>query len=291
MDSDIRELPCEEWPAQLLEIPQQPKQLWIRGALPAQGTKFLTVVGSRAMTRYGQEACQKLIGGLAGYPVSIVTGLALGVDTCAHKAALAAGLHTLVLPGSGLDDEVLYPRSNRGFAKEILKAGGGLISEYAPDTASRVHFFPERNRLMVGLADAVLVIEAGPKSGTLITARLASEYNRELLCVPHRIGDPHAFGPHLFTRLGATLVCEPLHILEALNITPRETGTAEAPQDLEDGELMIWNMLEEPKTRDEILRASASLGTGAGAGELLTALVALELRGLIKEEFGAWHRI
>ena len=284
---EIRELERGEWPAQLLEIPQPPERLWVRGALPPEGHKLLTVVGSRAMTRYGQEACQKLITGLAGYPVSIVSGLALGTDTCAHKAALSAGLHTLVVPGSGLGDDVLYPRSNRLFAKEILKAGGGFLSEYSPDTASRVHFFPERNRIMVGLSDAVLIIEAGQKSGTLITARLASEYNRDLLCIPHRIGDPHAFGSHLFIRLGAALVSDPLHILEALHITPRKTedGHVVPPSDLEDAELVIWNMLDEPMTRDEILR-----GGLASAGELMTALVALELRGLIKEEFGAWHR-
>ena len=283
---EIRELSREEWPAQLLEIPQPPKKLWVRGALPPDGNKLLTVVGSRAMSRYGQEACQKLVGGLAGYPITIVSGLALGTDTCAHKAALAAGLHTLVVPGSGLGDNVLYPRSNRAFAKEILNAGGGFISEYAPDEPSRIYYFPERNRIMVGLSDAVLVIEAGQKSGTLITARLASESNRDLLCIPHRIGDPHAFGPHLFVRLGAALVCEPIHILEALGITPRSTGATAAPTDLEDAELAIWNMLEEPKTRDEILRVG-----GAGAGEILTALVALELRSLIHEEFGAWHRV
>ena len=282
----IRELEKSAWPEQLTEIPQPPKQLWLRGKLPPEGTKYLTVVGSRAMTHYGQEACQKLIIGLAGYPISIVSGLALGVDTCAHKAALTAGLHTLALPGSGLGDDVLYPRSNRTFAKEILEAGGGLISEYAPDQASHIHYFPERNRLMVGLADAVLVIEAGEKSGTLITARLASEYNRDLLCIPHRIGDPHSFGPHLFIRLGAALVSEPLHILEALGIPPREIGATTAPGDLEDVELVIWNMLDEPMTRDEILRVAVG-----AAGEMLTALVALELRGLIKEEFGAWHRV
>ncbi len=282
----IRELASEEWPSQLREIPQQPKKLWLEGTLPPAGTRFLTVVGSRAMTRYGEEACQRLVSGLAGYPVSIVSGLALGVDTCAHKAALAVGLHTLAVPGSGLGESVLYPRSNRAFAKEILEKGGGLLSEYPPDTASRIHFFPERNRLMVGLADAVLVIEAGEKSGTLITARLAADYNRELLCIPHRIGDSHAFGPHLFIRLGATLVTEPLHILEALKIAPRETSShSVSPADLEETELSIWQALDEPKTRDEILRAGS-----AGAGDILTALVSLEIRGLIREEFGAWHR-
>lgn len=288
---DIRELERAEWPGQLLEIPQPPKRLWVRGAMPVTGTKLLAVVGSRAMTRYGQEACEKLIMGLAGYPISIVSGLALGVDTCAHKAALAAGLHTLAFPGSGLDDSILYPRSNRPFAKEILQKGGGMLSEYEPQTPSHVRYFPERNRLMVGISDAVLVIEAGQKSGTLITARLASEYNRDLLCIPHRIGDPHAFGPHLFIRLGAALVSEPLHILEALHIPPRETterGTA--PSDLEDAELVIWSMLEEPMGRDEILRSTSSRQAALGPGEALTALVALELRGLVKEEFGAWHR-
>src|SRR3990167_10291472 len=167
---DIRELPRTAWPKQLFEIPQVPKKLWVGGELPPAGHKLLTVVGSRAMTRYGQEACEKLITGLAGYPISIVSGLALGMDTCAHKAALAAGLHTLALPGSGLDDEAIYPRSNRGFAKDILEKGGGMLSEYPPDACSHIHYFPARNRLMVGLADAVLIVEAGPKSGTLITA-------------------------------------------------------------------------------------------------------------------------
>ncbi len=291
---EIRELEKSEWPKQLLEIPQPPERLWVRGALPPAGHKLLTVVGSRAMTRYGQEACEKLITGLAGYPVSIVSGLALGADTCAHKAALSAGLHTLVVPGSGLGDDVLYPRSNRLFAKEILEKGGGMVSEYPPDEASRVHYFPERNRIMVGLSDAVLIIEAGQKSGTLITARLAGEYNRDLLCIPHRIGDPHAFGSHLFIRLGAALISDPLHILEALHIAPRLPAQAgEAPSDLEDAELVVWNMLDELMTRDDILR-SCNVGrqtSNIGIGELLTALVALELRGLIKEEFGMWHRV
>ncbi len=283
---EIRELEKSDWPVGLNEIPQSPERLWVRGSLPPEGHKLLTVVGSRAMTRYGQDACTNLITGLAGYPISIVSGLALGVDTCAHKAALAAGLHTLVVPGSGLGDDVLYPRSNREFAKEILKAGGGMVSEYSPDTASRVHFFPERNRLMVGMADAVLVVEAGPKSGTLITARLASEYNRDLLCIPHRIGDPHAFGPHLFIRLGAALVSDPLHILEALKIPPRERPLDEAPTDLDDTEMLVWTLLEEPRERDQLLRSLPP----SKAGNVLTALVSLELRGLIKEEYGAWRR-
>jgi DNA processing protein len=115
---------------------------------------------------------------------------------------------------------------------------------------------------------------------------LASEYNRDLLCVPHRIGDPHSFGAHLFIRLGAALVSDSLHILEALGITPREDASRGVMPDLADTESRLWGMLEEPKTRDEILREAI-----APAGEVLTALVALELRGLISEEFGRWHRL
>jgi DNA processing protein len=284
---EIREFVREEWPAQLLEIPQLPKKLWVRGSMPPAEHKLLTVVGSRTMTQYGREACTNLITGLAGYPISIVSGLALGVDACAHKAALAAGLHTISIPGSGLDDSVISPRTNFGLAKEILAVGGALVSEQEPMHKPRLGEFPSRNRLMVGISHAVLIVEASNKSGTLITARLASEYNRDLLAIPHRIGDPHAFGPHLFIRLGAALVTEPLHILEALGIPPHEgASTGIAPSDLEDAELVIWSMLEEPKTRDEILR-----GAGVPAGEALTALVALELRGLAKEEFGAWHKV
>lgn len=275
-----------QWPNQLREIPQLPERLWIRGALPPDGTKMLAVVGSRALSRYGEEACKKLISGLRGYPISIVSGLALGTDACAHKAALEAELHTIAIPGSGLDDSVIYPRSNLRLAHNILENGGALISEQEPLHKPWLKEFPSRNRLMVGMSDAVLVIEAGEKSGTLITARLAGEYNRDLLCIPHRIGDSHGFGPHLFIRLGAALVTEPPHILEALGITPREVGNTRTAPKFEGAEQTVWDMLAEPRSRDEILRSSPH-----EAGETLTALVALELRGLAKEEFGAWRRI
>ena len=141
---------------------------------------------------------------------------------------------------------------------------------------------------MAGMSDAVLVIEASAKSGTLITARLAGEYGRELLVVPHRIGDPHGYGPHLFMRIGASVVTEPLHILEALKIAPREDGAPKPePRDLDRASRLIWDMLETPLARDEILRAHS---TALGAGELLTALVSLELAGHIKEAFGLWRR-
>lgn len=284
---EIRTLTKEEYPTKLRETPEPPKTLWLRGKLPPEGTKLLAVVGSRALSRYGKEACERLIAGLAGYPISIVSGLALGADACAHRAALATGLHTIAIPGSGLDDSVIGPKTNLGLAHDILTSGGALLSEHEPTYQAHPYDFPARNRIMAGMSDAVLMIEASEKSGTLITARLAAEYNRELLAIPHRIGDPHSFGPHLFLRLGATLVTEPLHILEALRIPPTQTTeTREAPRDLTGTEAVIWGMLTEPLSRDDILRDRR-----ASASEFLTALMALELRGLIREEFGAWRRI
>ncbi|HEX5774478.1 MAG TPA: DNA-protecting protein DprA [Candidatus Paceibacterota bacterium] len=286
MQDGLRQLGLAEYPSGLAEIPEPPEQLHVRGALPPKGTKYLTVVGSRALTAYGRQACHKLIGGLAGYPVAIVSGLALGADAEAHRAALGAGLHAVAFPGSGIADDAIAPRTNYGLAKEILEKGGALVSEYEPDTRPAPWMFPERNRLMVGIADAVLMIEAGERSGTLITARLAGEYNRELLAVPHRIGDVHGFGSHLFLRLGATLVTEPAHILEALRIPiERPNGMQDVPT-LEGSERKLYEMLEEPRPRDELIRDSK-----LPAGEALTALVTLELKGLAKEEFGSWRRL
>lgn len=279
----------QDFPLQLREIPQPPERLWLRGSLPSAGHKLLAVVGSRALTPYGREACQFLVEGLAGYPVSIVSGLALGADAAAHRSALAAGLHTLAIPGSGLDDAVLYPRSNLTLAHDILFAGGGLVSEKEPAHQAQPWDFPSRNRLMAGIADAVLVIEAGPKSGSLITARLAGEYGRDLLCVPHRIGDPHADACHAFVRVGAALVSEPVHILEALGIAPRlpEGGDAEveARLGLSPDERLIHDLLADPMSRDELICASA-----LPSGDALMLIGMLELKGVIKEEFGAWRR-
>ena len=287
MQNDLRQLTKKDYPALLREIPDPPERLWMRGSWPAKGSASLAVVGSRAATSYGKEALAKLIGGLAGYPISIVSGLALGIDGAAHRAALAAGLHTLAIPGSGLDESVLYPSAHRDLAEQILAAGGALLSEHDKMHHARAYDFPSRNRLMVGLSDAVLVIEAGARSGTLITARLTSEYNRELLCVPHRIGDPHGYGAHLFLRLGATLVSDSLHILEALKIPPRENAAERpAPEDLSDAEQVVYLLLKKPMPRDELIRAA-----GIPANDALTALVSLELRGVLKEEFGAWRRV
>lgn len=286
VSQEIKELFPAAYPRNLREIADPPEKLWLRGDLPPPDLKFLTVVGSRALSSYGQEACTMLIQGLIGYPVSIVSGLALGADACAHKAALTAGLHTVAIPGSGLQDAVIGPRSNLRLAHEILRAGGTLLSENDPDHVAAPYDFPSRNRIMTGLADAVLIIEAGEQSGTLITAGFAGEYNRHLLCVPHRIGDPHGYGAERFLRLGATLVAHPHHILEALQIPIREQSEPAPLPKLAPHEQRIYELLAEPETRDQLIRKAEPYTSS----EVLTALISLEIKGVVCEQFGLWRR-
>jgi len=269
----------------LNEIPDPPKELWMRGTLPPQATKKLAVVGSRALTPYGTYACETLIKGLAGHSISIVSGLALGVDACAHRAALAHGLHTIAVPGSGLGDSSIAPQTNLALAKEIVTNGGALLSEHPPETTARPQYFPSRNRIMVGMSDAVLVIEAGEKSGTLITARLAVDYNRDLLCVPHRIDDAHGFGSQLFLRLGATLVSNSSHILEVLGLSePKKELPLQLPL-MSDHEILLYTILETPTARDRLIHQSK-----LSPSDVSMALVTLELKGVAKEQYGAWRR-
>jgi len=205
----------------LSEIPRPPKELYCEGELlDFNEYKYLTVVGSRKFSRYGRDVCEALIAGLKGYNVVIVSGLALGIDAIAHQAALDAGLKTIAVPGSGLDRSVLHPRTNHRLADDIIKSGGALLSEFEPTYPAGLHTFPKRNRIMVGMSHAVLLIEAAERSGTLITARMATDYNRELLAVPHDITRVTAQGVNQFLKLGATPVTESADILRALGIDP-----------------------------------------------------------------------
>jgi DNA processing protein len=226
-----------------------------------------------------------LISGLRGYPISIVSGLALGIDTLAHVAALDAGLHAVAVPGSGIDDSVLYPYRNRNLAGRILERGGCLLSEFEPTFEATPWSFPKRNRIMAGLSHAVLLVEASEKSGTLITARLTAEYNRELLVVPGNIFSENSEGVHQFLKLGATPVTSPEDILSALHI--EEGSTLEKPNiELSDEERLVFDVLKEPLDHDSIIRLLPY-----PKEKTLVLLMQMELGGHIKEENGVFYRI
>ena len=288
----MRLLAPDEIPKELLELPQPPKQLYIVGTLPDQDKIYLTVVGSREHTTYGQNACIKLIEGLAGYPIVIVSGLAMGIDTLAHETALRVGLTTIAFPGSGLDPKFIHPRQNLELAQKILNRSGCLLSEFEPTQSGTNWTFPQRNRLMAGLAKATLIIEAAYESGTLITAKLATEYNRDVLTVPGSIFSPTSEGPNMLLRLGATPIRSSNDILEALGFDVSNEAEAverrmDRLRDCTDEEKSILHILmREALSRDDLARA-----TGKPIHEVNTLLSVMEIKGLIKEEYGEIRRI
>jgi DNA processing protein len=283
-ESEIRKLETENFPASVLEMADPPKALYLEGVLPDPNEiTYLTVVGSRRVTRYGQEACESLISGLTGQPIAIISGLAIGTDTIAHKSALDANLPTVGIPGSGLDRSVLHPSSNRRLADRIVETGGALLSELPPTAPAGIHTFPRRNRIMAGLSKAILIIEAGEKSGTLITARLALDYNREVGAVPGSIFSPQSHGTNQLIRQGATPITNSSDLLEMLGF--KTTADEQQTLDLNllsDAERTIVDLLSiEPLARDELIRQLER-----PTSETNVLLATMEIKGLIKETLG-----
>ena len=275
----------KDWPAQLWETPEPPEQLYIEGKLPDPEFIYLAVVGSRKFSSYGREACEKIIGELAGYPIAIVSGLALGIDTIAHQATLRHRLPTVAFPGSGLDRSVLHPHSNRRLADEIVAAGGALVSEFPPTYPAGLHTFPRRNRIMAGLAHAILIVEAGAQSGTLITARLALDYNREVLAVPGSIFSSNTIGTHSLIRNGAALAAESSDILTVLGFTTEKETRPLPLANLSPRERALVELIAtEPLSRDEIINALA-----LPVSEVNTLIATLEIQGIIVERGGEVH--
>jgi DNA processing protein len=272
-------------PPLLREIPDAPKQLYIRGKLPTnENLIYLTVIGSRKYSSYGKQACEKLISGLAGYPFVIVSGLALGIDSIAHKTALENDITTIAVPGSGLDDKALYPASNRGLAHNIIRSGGCLISEFEPDFKATKWSFPKRNRIMAGMSHAVLVIEAENKSGTRITARLATEYNRDVLVVPGSIFSETSSGTNALIREGATLVTRSEDIIEYFNLDSKDPVQSQMIP-LSEEETRFLDLLDTPKSKNEL---TESLGISIIKLNILVS--SMEIKGLVTESLGKIHK-
>lgn len=283
MEYKIKELKQDEFPKLLQEINDPPKKLYIKGELPKDDVKYLCIVGSRKYSPYGKEVCRKLIGGLSGYPIVIVSGLALGIDAIAHETALDTGLKTIAIPGSGLGEEILHPRTNRNLAKRIVNEGGALLSEFEEDFKATQYSFPQRNRIMAGMSHAVLIIEAEEKSGTLITSKFATEYNRDVLTVPSSIFSPTAYGPHMLLRLGATPITKSEDILEMLGFKLNNKLKQEKLfENLSDKEKEIIKILKStPLSRDE-LTSKLSFPIQ----EINVTLSAMEIKGIIIERLG-----
>lgn len=204
----------DDYPALLEQIPDPPALLYCRGAIASVHKPQIAIVGSRASSRAGQRDAEAFAATLARSGFAVTSGLALGIDTCAHRGALQSNGLTIAVIGSGLDK--IYPARNWDLANQIVTGEGLLLSEFPPGTPPRRENFPQRNRIISGLSLATLVIEASERSGSLITARLALEQGREVMVLPGNIHDPLKRGCHRLIREGATLVNAVDQIVEQL---------------------------------------------------------------------------
>ena len=308
-DSDIRTVPRREFPFLLRQISSLPKTLDIIGDMPPDDMKFLCVVGARRHSHYGRDACASLIAGLRGYPVVIVSGLAIGIDSIAHEAAIAAGLKTVAFPGSGLSAKMLYPTSRRALAQAIIDSGGALASPFKRDDPAAPWFFPARNRLMAGMCHATLIVEARADSGTMITANAALEFGRDVLAVPGSIFSEMSHGPNaLFSHGGAAVsssrdILEMLGLMEPLGTEPAgqaslfskkaPTSTETAPQpELSTLHRRILDALDmaADETNSSARSASTLIGQlGISAADFAVATAELELLGRIEIRGGSLY--
>jgi DNA processing protein len=242
----------------------------------------VAVVGSRRASPYGLKVARMLSTGLVGRGFTIVSGLARGVDTAAHRAALEGGGRTIAVLGSGID--VIYPPENDRLAGEIA-ASGAVVSEFPPGTRPEPGFFPRRNRLISGLSLGVVVVEAGQRSGALVTAHVAADQGREVFAVPGDITRAGSRGTHHLIQEGAKLVRDVEDILAELPDRPRRTPVelSRGPRPdvtLQERELLD-RITDEPATPDELVRL-----TGWGSPRVLAVLLGLEMKGLVRQLAG-----
>jgi DNA processing protein len=252
--------------------------------LPPAGYKLVTIVGSRRCSQYAKQVVEEICRALAGQPVSIVSGLALGIDSHAHECALKYGLHTMAVLGCGLDDSVLYPSRHVRLAHKILESGGALISEYEADRHSISWMFPARNRIMVGLADLVIVAEAREKSGSLISARMATDYNRDLLVVPNSIYSLYSKGSNRLIREGAYIYTEPRDVCDMLGF--EYAGESVSKYDPSDTERIILTAITDGHTLTQQIIEHCS--SRLPVSEVIQILLNLEIENVIKRVDGTY---
>jgi DNA processing protein len=275
----------DRFPAALTTIPDAPLCLYVQGDPLLLGAPQLAMVGARSPTQPGVRHAQRFARSFCAAGLVITSGLAIGIDQACHETALQHG-RTVAVLGSGLDH--VYPQHNAGLAARIVAAGGALLSEFPPGVAPLPQHFPRRNRLISGLARALVVIEAASRSGTLITARLAADQGRTVFVLPGAIHNPMAAGCHLLIRQGATLVTSPEQVLDELqipyekqelNIRKRSAGLRRRLDN--PGEILLDALGYEPSST-ELLAAA----TGLAPGELAAELLRLELDGKVVRQSG-----
>ncbi len=270
-----------EYPDYLREIDGAPPLLYLRGSLEDIDRWAVGVVGTRRLTAYGRQVTQELVQDLVHNGVTIVSGLARGIDSIAHRTAVEAGGRTLAVLGSGMD--CIYPAENRQLAEAMVDGHGAVLTEYALGVRPDARNFPPRNRIISGLSLGVIVVEAGERSGALITTKFALDHNRDVFAVPGNINSPASKGPNRLIQQGAKLVTSAADVLEELNIKQVLEKTAvqlALPESSEEAALMA-HLSGQPIHIDDLCRLT-SLQTGT----VSSTLALMELKGTVRHVGG-----
>jgi len=268
----------KNYPKLLKEIYNPPALLYIRGNLKKQDEFAVAVVGTRKPSNYGRQVVPMIVQDLTENKITIVSGLAMGIDSLSQETCLASGGRTIAVLGSGVDNNSIYPRINYNLAQEIIK-NGALVSEYPPGTDPRKEHFPARNRIISGLCLGVLVIEAGESSGALITAHFALDQNREVFSTPGNIFSPNSFGTNNLIKKGAKLVTSSQDVLDELNLslaTEYVKTQSIIPDTPEEAEI-LKNLSHEPTHVDKIIKK-----TKLPVSKVNSTLSMMELKGKVK---------
>ncbi|MDE0918780.1 MAG: DNA-processing protein DprA [Arenicellales bacterium] len=282
-DRSIVGLNEASYPFLLSQIPDPPLRLYVEGQVSDWLQPAVAVVGSRNPTAAGEEFAFHLAHGLAEHGIVVVSGLALGIDSAAHKGAMAAGGMTIAVCGTGLD--IVYPRQNRTLADQI-RTTGGLVSEFCIGTGVRAHHFPRRNRLISGLTLGTVVVEAGRRSGSLITARHAAEQGREVFAVPGPVFSPLSRGPNALIRDGARLVESVSDITEELSlILPRGRNKAMTTELSLQPMGLLAAIGVVPTPVNQLIDR-----TGLTVAEVSSMLITMELEGVVTRVGGGFIR-
>ena len=270
----------EEYPPLLKEIYDLPPVLYVRGALAPEDAVSIAIVGTRRPTYYGRETAEQIAADLARNRITIVSGLARGIDATAHRAALEAGGRSIAVFGCGLD--IVYPGDHAKLARQVMECGA-LVSEFPLGTRPRADNFPRRNRIMSGLSLGVLVVEARETSGALITAQWALEQNRDVFAVPGSVLSPSSRGTNRLIQEGAKLVSDSYDILEELNLTfAAQQGTLpEVIPTTENESLIMEHLSSEPVHIDEVGRQC-----GLPIATVSSTLAVMELKGMVRQVGG-----
>lgn len=273
----------DRYPTLLRQIPDNPYLIYMKGNLDCLNLPLVAIVGSRKLTTYGSQVARSFARDLANSGVCVVSGLAFGIDAMAHQGALDAKGKTIAVLGNSLDSESIAPRTNFQLSENILRAGGLLISEFPIKTNASPGTFPARNRVMAGMSQGTLVVEAAPKSGSLITANLALDYNRDVFAVPGSIFSPQSEGTHLLIKAGAKLVTCAKDVMEELRIENVQECIQEAINiSLSEDEKKVRSILSHEGLHIDRITKLTKLDTST----ISSLLAMLEIKGAIKNVGG-----